>query len=401
MTTRLTEETRFRAAHFLFWAMSAAVLGYWVMYFEGERQLAASEIGVMMSLSVGAALVGQYAFGLLCDHLRSSRWPIVAAALSFAAVAAALPLVTGTVWIRVALALLGFFQQPIGPMLDAWTLRFLDRDGAAHRFGRIRGFGSLGWAVTALATAFLVVGVSWNALFIVAVVAAVLLAAVVAMLPAAAAADDGRMANRASFAPGRALARLGGNPRYVFLLAVVFLMYLGVQTTFNYQGLLIKGAGGGVIELGWTFFFGVMCEMPAMFLAAWWLPRSSPRRLMIVAGILYMVRYALIIFFQTAWIVTATACLEGLAFGLLLSALRAAVFAVVDEEVQTLAMTVVDATFLGLTVLVGGVVGGWVIERSSVFHLVAACAACSGIAVGLLMAGGRFDVPAAAERSSS
>jgi len=76
------------------------------------------------------------------------------------------------------------------------------------------------------------------------------------------------------------------------------------------------------------------------------------------------------------------------------------VFAVVDEEVQTLAMTVVDATFLGLTVIVGGVVGGWVIEHSSVFHLVTACAACSGVAVVLLLAGGRFDV-APAERSSS
>lgn len=85
------------------------------------------------------------------------------------------------------------------------------------------------------------------------------------------------------------------------------------------------------------------------------------------------------------------ACLEGVAFGLLLSSLRSYVFAVVGEETQTLAMTVVDATFLGLTVIVGGVVGGWLIERFSVFHMVGACAASSGLALLLLFAGEGWD----------
>jgi len=196
---------------------------------------------------------------------------------------------------------------------------------------------------------------------------------------------------KTSLTMGRSLVDLFGNPAYLYILAVVFLMYLGVQTTFNFQGLLIKGTGGGLAELGWTFFFGVMSEMPAMFLSVWLLPRMSARRLMTIAGMLYMLRYGLIIYFQTSWIVMLTACLEGLAFGLLLSSLRSYVFSVVDEEVQTLAMTVVDATFLGLTVIVGGVVGGWLIEQFSVFHMVAACAISSGLALILLLAGGRWE----------
>ena len=86
-----------------------------------------------------------------------------------------------------------------------------------------------------------------------------------------------------------------------------------------------------------------------------------------------------------------TACLEGLAFGLLLSSLRNYVFSVVDSDVQTLGMTVVDATFLGLTVIVGGAFGGWIIEKYSIFHMVAACAVSSGLALVLLLLGGRFD----------
>jgi MFS transporter, PPP family, 3-phenylpropionic acid transporter len=192
----------------------------------------------------------------------------------------------------------------------------------------------------------------------------------------------------------RALRQLFGNRAYVYILVVVFLMYLGVQTTFNFQGLLIKGTGGGVAELGWTYFVGVMSEMPAMFLSVWLLPRMPARRLMILSGCLYMLRYALIIYFQTPWIILLTASLEGLAFGLLLTSLRSQVFAVVAEEVQTLAMTIVDAVFLSLTVILGGAVGGWLIEHYSLVHMLAACMASSALSLALLFLGRRYDCPA-------
>lgn len=382
---------KFRVAHYLYWAMSAAILGYWVVYFESERKILASEIGWMMSIYVSAALFGQYAFGFASDKVRSIRTPVVVAALLFAAVVASLPFQTETMGIRVNMALIGFLQQPIGPMLDSWTLKYLHQHAQGNRFGEIRSFGSLGWATVALLTAYLMLFISWNMLFVVAVVAALLLSAMAFSIPDIPEQNSADPSSHQSLTMARSLVELFGNPAYVYILAVVFLMYLGVQTTFNFQGLLIKGMGGGLTELGWTFFFGVMSEMPAMFLSVWLLPRISARKLMIIAGILYMLRYGLIIYFQTSWIVMLTACLEGLAFGLLLSSLRSYVFSVVDEEVQTLAMTVVDATFLGLTVIVGGVVGGWLIEQFSVFHMVAACAISSGLALILLLAGGRWE----------
>lgn len=382
---------RFRAAHYLYWAMSSAFLGYWVVYFEGERRFPPSEIGWMMSIYVSAAMAGQYAFGFASDKLRSIRAPVVVAALLFAAVAASMPLQTGTIGIRTTMALLGFLQQPIGPMLDSWTLKYLHHHAQPNRFGQIRSFGSLGWATMALLTAYLMLSVSWNMLFVVAVLAALLLSLVALMIPDFLETSSLESSGEKSLTIGRSLADLFGNPSYLYILAVVFLMYLGVQTTFNFQGLLIKGTGGGLAELGWTFFFGVMSEMPAMFLSVWLLPRMSARRLMTIAGMLYMLRYGLIIYFQTSWIVMLTACLEGLAFGLLLSSLRSYVFSVVDQEIQTSAMTIVDATFLSLTVIVGGVVGGWLIERFSVMHMVAACAISSGLALILLLAGGRWE----------
>ena len=382
---------KFRAAHYLYWAMSSAFVGYWVLYFQDERKIPGSEIGWMMSIYVSAALMGQYVFGFVSDKLRSIRVLIVTAALLFAAAVAAMPLQTSTLGIRMTMALLGFLQQPIGPMLDSWTLKYLRDHSDPNQFGRIRSFGSLGWATVALLTAYLILMVSWNMFFYVAILAAVLLSVVAVTIPDPSTNRASELSGAESLTMRQSIVRLFRNPAYLYILAVVFLMYLGVQTTFNFQSLLIKETGGGVAELGWTFFFGVMCEMPAMFLSVWLLPRMSARKLMTIAGVLYMLRYGLIIYIQTSWIVMLTACLEGLAFGLLLSSLRNYVFSAVDREVQTSAMTIVDATFLSLTVIVGGVVGGWLIEQFSVLHMVAACAVSSGAALVLLLVGGQWE----------
>jgi MFS transporter, PPP family, 3-phenylpropionic acid transporter len=294
-------------------------------------------------------------------------------------------------WVYPSMALVGFLQQPMGPMLDSWALKHLGLHQSEALFGKIRGFGSLGWATSALLTAYLILHVSWNMMFLVSVIAAVLLAWIAWRIPEAAESELLAKTVRSRLTLATALRHLFGNPSYLYILLVVFFMYLGVQTTFNFQGLLIKGAGGGVRELGWTFFVGVMSEIPAMFLSVWLLPRLAARKVMVVAGVLYMLRYGLIIYFQTSWIIMLTACLEGLAFGLLLTALRSYVFSVVEQDVQTSALTVIDAVFLSLTVIVGGAVGGWIIEHFSVMHMLAACMTTSALALGLLLVGGRFD----------
>lgn len=388
---------RFRLSIYLYWAMSAAFLGYWVLYFE-SKEVTASEIGIMMSLYTGAALLGQYCFGYLSDKLRSIRLLVMMAALLLAAAVMTFPFHGSLWWGYPCMALVGFLQQPIGPMLDSWTLKNLSQHGQEHLFGRIRGFGSLGWATVALLTAYLITYVSWNMMFAVCMAAGLALCITVRMIPDISPTSNGlEETNHESESKEptltliRALRHLFTNPAYVYILVVVFFMYLGVQTTFNFQGVIIKSSGGSITDLGWTFFVGVMSEIPAMFLSAWMLARMAPRKMMVMAGCLYMLRYALIIYFQTPTIIMMTAVLEGFAFGLMLTALRNYIFAVVADDVQTSAMTVADAVFLSLTVIVGGAVGGYLIEKHSVMIMLSACMASSSLAMLLLFCGRPFD----------
>ena len=225
---------RFRLAIYLYWSMSAAFVGYWVVYFEENRGVSPADIGLMMSLYTFSALTGQYAFGYLSDKLRSIRLPILVAAVALAAVVLTFPWQTSLNWVYPSMALVGFLQQPIGPMLDSWTLKHLSRHHAQQMFGRIRGFGSLGWATTALLTSYLILLVSWNMMFFTACVAALLLVVTILAIP-----DYSQTPQSAGDCPPRltlqrAARQLFGNSAYLYMLVVIFFMSW-VQTTFNFK----------------------------------------------------------------------------------------------------------------------------------------------------------------------
>ena len=380
---------RFRVAIYLYWALSGAFLCYYVLYFEEIKSISASDIGLMMSLYTFSALVGQNIFGYFSDKLQSNRIPVAFGTIVLAGTVCIFPFQQNLYAIYGLMAIMGFLQQPLGPMLDAWALKHLGHYGKEKLYGKIRGLGSLGWASAAIFTAYLIQAFGWNIMYWIVATAATLLFITVITTPDYKSPALGTA--RQKLTPIKAFKSLFGNVAYIYILIIIFLLYVGVQTIYNFLGLVIKDTGGGVIELGWTYFIGTGSEIPAMFLSVWLLSRFVPRKLMIGAVCLYLIRFAIILYFQTSLAVTLASVLEGIAFGLMLTALRKYIFDIVSPDVQTSALTISDAVFLGLSVMVGGAVGGWVIQNYSVMALMAIGMASSPMVLVLLLIGKRFD----------
>lgn len=115
------------------------------------------------------------------------------------------------------------------------------------------------------------------------------------------------------------------------------------------------------------------------------LAHNAPYRYMLL-----VVFFLYLLHFQTPWAVALTSILQGSAFGLMLTSFRNFVYRVAPVHLQTTALTLSDAVFLSLTVIVGGVLGGWIIEAYSVMALMGACMACAVAALLLLLAGRRI-----------
>lgn len=381
---------RFRVATYLYWALSGAFLCYYILFFEEVRGIKASDLGLMMSLYTLSALIGQNVFGFFSDKLKSNKIPIGLGVIFLAISFSLFPFQENIQFIYANMMAIGFLQQPIGPMLDAWSLRHLSIHNEEKLYGKIRGLGSFGWSSAAIITAYLIQNFGWNMMYWVAVFCTLFLFVVVIITPDCQ--IDGKYTSGKALTLKTAIKSLFGNPSYVYILLVIFFLYLGVQTAYNYMGLIIKETGGGVVALGWTYFVDAGSEIPAMFLSVWLLSKYAPRKLMISAVILYILRFALILYFQTPIVVTLASILEGFAFGLMLTALRKYIFDIIQPEVQTTALTISDAVFLSLSVMIGGAVGGWIIQHYSAMALLSVCMGSAIIAFSLLLLGKRFDL---------
>jgi MFS transporter, PPP family, 3-phenylpropionic acid transporter len=376
---------RFRLAIYFYWALSAAFLGYYVLYFEDLNMISISQIGIMMSLYTFSALVGQNVFGYISDKMRSVRWPVIMGTFLLGLILLFLPFLKNIVWIYASIAFIGFLQQPIGPMLDSWCLKHLSHHDAEHVYGKIRAFGSFGWATSGLITAWFIAKLGWNMMYFLASINAVILIIVTFRVPDILVDSEQDKRSAEYLTPIKVYKKLFSNTDYLHILLVIFLLFLGAQTAYNYLGLIVKDTGGTVINLGLTYLVDAGSEIPAMLLSVWLLRKYPPRRMMIWAVLVYLLRYGLILYFRSPQVVILSSVIHGLAFGLMLTSLRKYIFDIAPKNLQTSALTISDGVLLSLTIIIGGTVGGYIIQHYSVMTLMGFCMGSSFLALLLLI----------------
>ena len=376
---------KFRVAVFLYWTFSASFNCYYVLFFESGKHISPSTIGIMMSLFTIATMFGQSFWGYLCDKFDSIKKAFLLAAILACAVVGTFPFNNSVVTLYVAMAALGFLLPPMSPMVDSWLLKHLSKSGQETKFGTVRAFGSLGWSLTACATAYFISWFGWNIMYYEGVIAAILMIVTVLFI------DDVSLRSvlipetaQEKITPWKAARELLKDRAYLFIVLVLFFQFFGLQTAYNYLGLIMKTAGGDVINLGWTYLLDAGSELPSMFLSVWLLKRFPQKRIIMVAMALYLLRFALIFYFRTATVVMFSSILQGLAFGLLLTSVRNYIFLVAPNHLKTMAFTVGEAIYLNLAVIIGGVFGGLVVEYYGVYSLIAICATSVCIALALL-----------------
>jgi MFS transporter, PPP family, 3-phenylpropionic acid transporter len=376
---------RFRIATMLYWAMSGSFLCYYVLFFEEQKGIRPADIGVMMSIYTLSALLGQNFFGYLTDKLQSLKKATIVAVVIMVIVVPTIPLHNQLYLLYPSMALIGFMQQPLGPMLDSWMLKLLATHNKENIYGKIRGVGSMGWSLAGPTTAYLMNYVGWDMMYVVSSTCGIGLLFIVWTIEDVQKPNDhvNFLANRLS--PLRAIQKLLQIRPYLFILFVVFFLYLGVQTAYNYLSLIMRDTGGSLEILGWTYFLDAGSELPAMFLSVWILSKFPPKKLMIVAISLYLIRFGLILYFRTPLVVSLSSIIQGFAFGFMLASLRNYIFAIAPRHLQTSALTICDAVFLSMSVIVGGALGGWVIQEFSVMTLMWCCMGSSTLALLLLL----------------
>lgn len=142
---------RFGLFYLLFYGATGFFLPYMAAYFE-SRTLSGAQVGLLLSLGSLVGIFAQPLWSLLSDVYHARRGVLVFACLATAAISAALGLGEGFVWLLALNVGLSIVRAPILPLGNALTFDFLERHHIREHYGPLRGWGSVGFAVSSFLT---------------------------------------------------------------------------------------------------------------------------------------------------------------------------------------------------------------------------------------------------------
>jgi MFS transporter, PPP family, 3-phenylpropionic acid transporter len=276
-------------------------------------------------------------------------------------------------------ALLALFRSPIGALSDSLIVRMASR----HRldYGRMRLWGSFGFAVVALLCGVVWERIGFGALFVATGLLFFPVIFVAAMLEEGPAIDTTARPSFRSLHHDRAL---------LALLVATFLIGASTGMSDTFSGIYVNHLGGSEFLVGAIFAVAAFSELPTMRYGAAIARHLNGWRTLLLAYALLALAYAGYAFAATPSVLLVLALLRGMGFGLFfVSTVR-----IIDERVpEAWSATVqglANASAWGLGPLLAGPLSGAIYDGFGPAAVFVACAVSVALAALVLIGSRRW-----------
>ncbi|MFV8829334.1 MFS transporter [Alkalihalobacterium sp. APHAB7] len=350
----------FKLMAYLFFAYSimTIVMSYMPVYFRYQG-MTAKELGILLAVGPLASIFAQPFWGFMSDKFKTiKRILIIVVAGTFVATIGLFQM-NNLVGYTIMMFVLFLFLAPVTALGDSLS----QKTALQHKvsFGRIRMWGSLGFATASLLAGYYLtfVGIQYI-MFPILVMAIITFIFVLSI-------DDVKATNK----PVTILnaVKIGANPRlFTFLLIITFIS-ITHRTNDTYLGIFVTELGGKESLIGWAWFIGVVSEAIVFFAAAFWFRKFNPLTFLMISAVLYSVRWFLMGAATIPETLLILQALHGLTFGIFYIAAFQIVSKLVPEELQATGHVLFITTFFGISGIIGAFVGGLVIQSTSVAQL--------------------------------
>jgi PPP family 3-phenylpropionic acid transporter len=294
--THRTPYWRLSAFYFFYFGALGALVPYWAVYLE-SLGFSAGEIGELMALFMATKVVAPNVWGWIADHvstpLRLVQGASLAALLSFAGVF----FVTGFWGLAAVMGAYSFFWNAALPQFEATTLNHLG--ARAHRYARVRLWGSIGFIVVVVVVGRLMDGLGTPALLwsLLVVFTGIWLTTLVVPERAAPHPHEG----------GASLLAVLRRREVVTLLLVVFLLQAAHGPYYTFYTLYLEDHGYAKSVIGPLWALGVVAEVVLFLGIHRLLGAIGPARLLLATCLLAGLRWLLIGHFPDHLVVLALA----------------------------------------------------------------------------------------------
>lgn len=287
------------AYYFIYYAGLASLSPFLALYYE-SRGLSGSQIGLLSAISPLVGLVAAPFWAGFADATRRHKAIFVFATFSVVITSLLIYSVTSLVWLIPVIISFSFLGAPIMPLMDSSTMVLLE--GRRDRYGRVRMWGTIGWAVGAPITSWMVqyAGLGWSFFAYAGLIGIALLVAIPIPM--------GQAHISAPFWSG--LRTLFTNRRWMFFLVTVFIMGSASPSISTYLFLYMKHIGAASL-IGLALTVSTISEVPMYYFSDRILRRFGSRGLILIALVTYITRLLLYSFVASPPVILMIQLLHG------------------------------------------------------------------------------------------
>ncbi len=269
------------AYYFVYFVGLASLSPFIALYYE-ERGLSGSQIGLLAGISPLVTLIAAPLWSVFADATRRHKAIFMAAIAGVIVTSLLIYFASSLVWLIPIVITFAFLGAPIMPLMDSSTMSMLQ--GRKDRYGRVRVWGTLGWAIGAPLAGLLIgrAGLQWSFYAYASLMTVALLISI--RIPV------GHAHISVPFRSG--MRTLFSNRRWMFFLLIIFMCGVAAAGTSTYLFLYLKRLGASNL-IGLALTLSTVSEVPMLFFADRLLRRFKARGLILIALPIYIGRLLL------------------------------------------------------------------------------------------------------------
>lgn len=340
-----------RTMQFVNYATMVMLISYFPLYFEsiGFTKL---QIGAIYSVGPFLSIIANLAVGVLSDRTKSLR-RILTLLYCGQILALALLLPQKEFGIMAGImSLFYLFQTPINSMLDSVSL--LAADQMKRSFPSIRMFGSLGYAICAVAFGYLLSTYGSDL-----TIAIGLCTIGVSLIFSFFIGDFQATLKKFEFNGLWALLR---RRETVAFFALIMIVSVAHRMNEGFLAIAMREIGADDSVIGFAWLASAISEIPMFFLLAKFGHRYRELPLLAIASFMYVIRLGLLSFASDPWMMVVIQVMHSVTFAIFyITALRC-LQALIPDEYRSSAQAVFAVVWSGIAGLIAGTLGGWLYD---------------------------------------
>lgn len=325
-----------------------------------EKGLSYSQIGISFALWSLVGIVIQPLWGFIADKFTDKKTVLSIGFITSALAIYVLIFAKGFLWVNIGIVLFFAFQCAIMTTSDAFAYEIVEQNPKIQ-YGKIRFIGSVGYGMTSL-----ILGITVKQLSVTFALISYSILAIISLV----------IIRRIKFTGHLARARMnygdisGLIKDKKFLIFISFCIIANVPLGANgtYLPVLVKATGGTMFHLGLLGFIIAMSEFFSFNYGEKILKRLGELNVLLAGMGFYMLRFFLDSISTTYLSSLAIQLLQGCTYPLFLMGSYQYVIKNSDEKIRTTSMMIFAAAG-SIGGLVGNVIGGYLLDRMTIFSL--------------------------------